>query len=51
MQTRSYLDIITEFKEELMDAMDSDECMPEAVKDDIVHQLGVMFDMLWKYSD
>lgn len=47
MTSHSYLDIMTELKEAVTD----DECMPENVKDDVIYQIDMLFDTLWKYSD
>ena len=47
MTSRSYLDIMTELKETVVE----DECMPEAAKTDVIYQIDMLFDTLWKYSD
>lgn len=45
---RSYLEILSE----LMEAIDTDETMPQADKEAIKEQIQALFvDMLWKYSD
>ena len=43
---RSYLDILTELKEAVIDDM-----MPSAVRSTIIHMIDGLMELLWPYSD
>lgn len=44
---RSYFEILNE----LMEAIEADEMMPQAAKDSIKAKVRALLDLLWKYSD
>jgi len=44
---RSYLEIL----KELAQTINTDECIPESERTEIITHTNKLFDLLWKYSD